>query len=89
MFSPTPPGLFICATQDGVVRLNPAVDRAAGLCTDNLRCCLGIIFVGKNGKISLTHTDFTTDADSIIAEAKWVGDIAKFYLIKIPGLTNT
>lgn len=90
MFKPAPkPEKFILAAQDGTIRLNPSIDtEITGLCTDNLRSCLAIIFVGNNGNISFTHTDFRTDASSFVEEAKWVGGIKKFYLIKNANATQ-
>jgi hypothetical protein len=72
---------FINATQNGTVRIDASsASPPPGLCTDTLTGCKAIILVGESGKISLTHTDSSSDIQSLAQEFGWIRKVIKFYL---------
>lgn len=60
---------YVAATQCGVVKLHRGTpSEVAGLCTTELKACLGIVLYRSNGHISLMHLDGTEGIEAVKAE---------------------
>jgi hypothetical protein len=65
--------LLVGATQNSAVRLSEATpSNIVGLYTTEIRNCVCIVFMGDNGRISLSHLDPTVDVQNLRREIDFV-----------------